>query len=472
MVNKRVCVIGAGAAGMAALQVLTDRGFEVDCFEKSDRVGGHWHTDYESLHLITSRDVSGFAGFPMPADYPVYPSRDQMRRYLESFCDHHGLRDRITFETSVESVRPIGRSGRDGWEIVTSDGRTRHYGAVLVANGHLVQPNMPDYPGEFTGKQIHSSEYRNIDDVEGTRVLVVGAGNSGCDMVVDAANARLDAHVSVRRGQVFQPKAIFGKPRAELRWLTRLPGVLQERVTRALVNVVVGAPSRYRGLPEPSTRNLDKQPPVVNNLLLYWIQHGRITVQPGIDRLDGKTVHFTDGSSNEYDTIIWATGFQPTFPFMDHDLFQWRDGTPLRVGGLTVPVGLERLFFVGLAAPRGPQLPVYSAQSELIVRFLELLEDDDFELSAYLAARETPDDRIDIVRRFWQAQMDGTHRRIDKLTRRRRSIRGRTSGSETQPESKGHTSARAVAVPGPHRLDPSAAPTGEAARTAAGAPRG
>jgi NAD(P)-dependent dehydrogenase (short-subunit alcohol dehydrogenase family) len=123
------------------------------------------------------------------------------------------------------------------------------------------------YEGRFTGKQLHSSGYRNLDDIEGHRVLVVGAGNSGCDMVVDAANARLDAHISVRRGQMFQPKAIFGKPRAELRWLARLPGVVQERVIRALVDIVVGPTSAYRGLPEPATRNLDKQPPVVNNLL-------------------------------------------------------------------------------------------------------------------------------------------------------------------------------------------------------------
>ena len=71
MASSRSCIIGAGAAGMAALQVLTARGFAVECFERTDRVGGHWHTDYDSLHLITSRDVSGFAGFPMPADYPV-----------------------------------------------------------------------------------------------------------------------------------------------------------------------------------------------------------------------------------------------------------------------------------------------------------------------------------------------------------------------------------------------------------------
>src|SRR3954454_18293548 len=85
MTTSRYCVVGAGAAGLAAVKVLTEQGFAVDCFERTDRGGGHWHTDYESLHLITSRDVSGFEGHPMPPEFPVYPSRDQMRAYIESF---------------------------------------------------------------------------------------------------------------------------------------------------------------------------------------------------------------------------------------------------------------------------------------------------------------------------------------------------------------------------------------------------
>jgi cation diffusion facilitator CzcD-associated flavoprotein CzcO len=84
------CVIGAGAAGLGALQVLLHEGFSVDCFERADRVGGHWHTDYDCLHLITPRDSSGFDGFPMPSEYPLFPSRDQMRDYILGFAAHHG----------------------------------------------------------------------------------------------------------------------------------------------------------------------------------------------------------------------------------------------------------------------------------------------------------------------------------------------------------------------------------------------
>jgi cation diffusion facilitator CzcD-associated flavoprotein CzcO len=413
MTTSRYCVVGAGAAGLAAVQVLTRQGFAVDCFERTDRVGGHWHTDYESLHLITSRDVSGFEGHPMPPEFPVYPSRDQMRAYIESFADRFDVRRHVTFGTEVTRVDPEGPAGERGWEVETSDGRRTRYDGVLVANGHLWDANVPDIAADFTGLSLHSSQYRNVDDVKGDRVLVVGAGNSGCDLAVDAAMGRLTTAISVRRGQVFQPKAIFGRPRAELAWLTRLPPVLQERVTRALVRVVVGPPEVYRGLPAPVTRNLNDQPPVVNNLLLYWIQHGRIDVVPGLRRIDGQVVHFADGSAREFDTILWATGFRAALPFLDPQLLSWDDGVPLRVAGLTVPVGLQRLYFIGLAAPRGPQLPVYSRQARLVARLLRLTESGGSVAGAF--DRQVPDGRIDIVRPVWNDQMRATERLVGTL---------------------------------------------------------
>ena len=113
----RYCVIGAGAAGISALEQLRQAGHDVDCYEKSDRVGGHWHTDYDMLHLITSRDMTHFEGFPMPADYPHFPRRDQVREYIESYA-----RPRATTTSSGSTPpsprwcrsRPTGRWDRPG----------------------------------------------------------------------------------------------------------------------------------------------------------------------------------------------------------------------------------------------------------------------------------------------------------------------------------------------------------------------
>ena len=414
LVVMKICVIGAGAAGLGAMEVLQRHGIAFDCFEQTERVGGHWHTDYESLHLITSRDLSGFAGYPMPSSYPVYPSRDQMREYLEGFATETGVRAHVRFGVRVEQVTPLGPAGRDGWSVQTSDGETREYTGVFVANGHLWDQNLPSYPGEFTGQQIHSGSYRTVDEIEGTRVLTVGAGNSGCDLAVDAANARLESTISLRRGQMFQPKAVFGRPRAELKWMAKLPMWLNERIARLMSDVVIGSPTRYAGLPEPATRNLNEQPPVVNNLLPYWIHHGRIDVKPGIERLDGRTVWFVDGTSGEFDTILWATGFNVKLPFLDPSLIRWRDGVPLRTAGLTLPVGAENLYFIGLAAPRGPQLPVYSAQTELVVKMLALDPARRCALAAHFAEIDVPDARVDIVRPVWNRQMRDAGKALER----------------------------------------------------------
>jgi cation diffusion facilitator CzcD-associated flavoprotein CzcO len=411
------CLIGAGAAGLGALQVLRDEGFAVDCFERGDRVGGHWHTDYECLHLITPRDSSGFAGFPMPHEYPLFPSRDQMRDYILAFAAHHGLGDDIRFNTEVTSVRLRGERGLAGWEVMTSDGASRDYDGVIVANGHLWDPFVPEYPGRFAGRVLHSGRYRNASELRGQRVLVVGAGNSGCDLAVDVSQAGCETYISVRCGPVFQPKTLFGRPRSELPLLGRLPVRLQERVARSLIDVALGRPERY-GLPAPATRNLHRNRPVVNGQLLHFIHHGRVHVTPAIACFDGHDVHFTDGSIRTIDTIVYATGFKASVPFLDPQLLRTRDGVPLRVAGMTLPLGLERLYFVGLAAPRGPQLPVYSAQAHLVAKFLRAAEGTAIPLSATYAKRSPAESRIDIPRHEWQRDMDRSHRHIDRILRR------------------------------------------------------
>ena len=412
------CVIGAGAAGLGALQVLRDEGFSVDCCEQWDRIGGHWHTDYDCLHLITPRDTSGFEGLPMPKDYPLFPSRDQMRDYILGFAAHHGLGSRIRFNTAVTELRPIGERGEGGWEVATSDGERAAYDGVIVANGHLRDPFVPEYPGRFAGHVVHSGRYRNADDLHGDRVLVVGAGNSGCDLAVDAAQAGRETHISVRAGLVFQPKTLYGRPRSELPLLGRLPVRAQERVTRALIDVSLGAPERY-GLPAPATRNLHRNRPVVNGQLLHFIHHGRVRVAPGIERLDGQYVHFTDGTTRAFDTIVYATGFKATIPFLDGVPLRRADGVPLRVAGMTLPLELERLFFIGLAAPRGPQLPVYSAQTRLVAKFLRAHERGEARLAECLGRGARPEARIDIPRHEWQRDMVRTRKRIDRILRRR-----------------------------------------------------
>jgi cation diffusion facilitator CzcD-associated flavoprotein CzcO len=412
--RPRYCVIGAGAAGLAAIRALQERGLDFDCFEATDRVGGHWHTDYDALHLITPRSGSGFRGDPMPDAWADFPRRSQMVEYLEGHADRHDLRARVTFGVRVDRLEPLGANGADGWDVTLSTGETRRYAGVLVANGHNSVPSIPTVPGTFAGKAIHSGAYRNPTDIAGKRVLVVGSGNSGCDIASELAQAGYDIVLSVRHGHLFQPKSFFGRPRGSLP-IMKLPPRILDPVLRALIRMSVGKPETY-GLPKPVATSLNDQRPVVNSLVLHWIQHGRVVPAPGLRRFDGNVVEFTDGTRHEVDTIVWATGFQAALPFLADDLIRREGGIPLRVAGCILPFhGPARLYFVGLCAPRGPQLPVYSDQSTVIMDMLELQERMDGTLVDAFSAVDRPEAKIDIVRAFWNDQMTRTRKRLDRL---------------------------------------------------------
>ncbi|MGA8209516.1 MAG: NAD(P)-binding domain-containing protein [Nocardioidaceae bacterium] len=412
----RYCVIGAGAAGLSAAATLRGAGHDVVCYEKTDRVGGHWNTDYDALHLITSRDTTTFDDFPMPDHYPHFPRRDEVRDYIKSYADARGLERVIQFGTCVESVSPVptdGRPGTAGWVVHTSRGNQEHFDGVLVANGHLWDPKIPDVPGDFDGVQLHSSQYQNVSDLKGSRVLVVGAGNSGCDLAVDVAQHRLETDVVMSKGIQFQPKTYLGLPRQQLDFLRQYTSAEQDFINRLMSRIVLGAPADY-GMPVPEARSLADGPVTVNSLLMYWIQHGRVGVRPVIERFEGSTVHFLDGTSADYDNILWATGFNARLPFLAEDLIRWESGVPIRRAGGILPEGVEQLYFIGLIAPRGPQIPVYGLQSALVVRMLALHARGVLgPVAEQFEKLQEAELRIDIVRDTWLEQMDDTERLLD-----------------------------------------------------------
>lgn len=417
----RYCIIGAGAAGLSATKLLLDEGHDVVCFESSDVPGGHWNTDYEALHLITSRDQTHFPDFPMPSDYPHFPSRQQVVNYIHSYADAFDLHRAITYNTSVLSVTPLptdpaDQVGSAGWSVVSSRGHEGEFDGVLVANGHLWDAKVPEISRHFTGRQLHTSQYNNVSDLEGNRVLVVGAGNSGCDMAVDVAQSRREVDIVIRKGIHFQPKMYFGIPRSQLPFLSDFTGEEQDLISRLLARVAIGENNAYPGLPMPESHDLAGGATTINDLLLYWIQHGRVKVRPGIERIDGKTVYFSDGSSKEYDSIIWATGFHTSLPFIEKDLLRWEEGAPVRYAGGILPEGVEKLFFVGLIAPRGPQIPVYGEQTQRILRMLELHEkNENLPLTSYFQRVQEPETRVDVIRHTWNDNMADTDAHLRSL---------------------------------------------------------
>jgi cation diffusion facilitator CzcD-associated flavoprotein CzcO len=373
--ERRYCVIGAGYSGNGIAKALSDAGIPYDQIERNSYIGGNWADGvYDSTHIISSRDSTQYGDFPMPRGYPDFPSREQVVDYLNAYVDHFGLRERIEFDTEVLRCEPLDEQGLAGWrvELQLPDGETevRHYAGVIVANGHHWDKRYPDYPGEFAGREIHSKDYKRTGDFEGERILVVGGGNSACDIAVEAAQAFGAADVSMRRGYWFLPKSFLGVPLAE--WdRPWVPLTAQRQIVKLAARATFGRYERY-GLERPDHRPFDRHP-TVNSQLLYFLRHGRVRPRPDIARLDGRAVHFTDGTSSEYDTIVWATGFNVSFPFLDRELFEWENGIPKRVGSMLVP-GTANLYIFGLLQPRGGAGPLITAGAAVAADIIRLQE--------------------------------------------------------------------------------------------------
>ena len=216
------------------------------------------------------------------------------------------------------------------WRVVwREDGQEREarFRGVMIANGTLSEPNLPTFKGEFAGEFLHSSVYRSPEQFAGKRVLVIGAGNSGCDIAVDAIHHGASCDLSMRRGYHFVPKYVLGRPADTLGGAVRLPMPLKRKIDKALLSLFVGDPRKY-GFPEPDHK-LYESHPIVNSLVLYHAGHGDLTVRPDIGEFDGATVRFKDGTSAEYDLVLAATGYKLHYPFIDDAALNWRGDAPL-----------------------------------------------------------------------------------------------------------------------------------------------
>src|SRR3954467_9834247 len=314
------CVIGAGSSGIAAAKKLNDAGIPFDCFEKSDRVGGNWvfgnknrmSSAYRSLHINTSRDRMEYADFPMPRDYPDFPHHAQIARYFDDYVDHFGFRDRITFETGVERAE-LDDNGV--WNITLDTAETRHYDALLVANGHHWDARWPDppFPGEFAGTEMHAHHYVDNSDMRDKNVVVLGMGNSAMDIAVEASGVANRVFLAARRGAHVIPKYLWGRPLDQMGLSPRIPWPVRRTILQLIIGSTTGSLERY-GLPKPDHK-IGEAHPTIPDEILSCLTHGTITPKPNIASLEGSAVHFSDGTAVHADVVIYATGYKVTFPF-------------------------------------------------------------------------------------------------------------------------------------------------------------
>ncbi len=367
------CVIGAGASGLATAKALVDRGIAFDWFEKGSMVGGLWRIDndnggaaaYETLHLNSSRPLTQYPSDPMPEDWPDYPSHQLMAGYFQDFADRHGLTGRITFNTPVEKVEPVRRprpARLNGWAVTTPN-RHEDLPARVRLQRSSQRASIPDFPGDFTGESFHAHEYLKPEVFEDKDVLVIGVGNSGMDIACDATKLAKSVSVVTRHGVHVLPKYAFGRPIDQFGTPVNayVPFPLERGIYEVIQRFTTGSPES-RGLPKPDHRLLSAHP-TVSSEFCDRVGHGDIEMKPGVERFDGNTVHFDDGSSIEVDLLVYATGYRVSLPFFDPDVYDPAGNTmPLYQRVLTPE--LPGLFFIGFVQTVGSNIPLMELQAE------------------------------------------------------------------------------------------------------------
>jgi dimethylaniline monooxygenase (N-oxide forming) len=375
---NRVLVIGAGSAGITAAKALAEAGVPFDCFEKGPHIGGNWVLEnpngmsacYSTLEMNTSGSRMQFSDFPMGID--DYPMHWEVRDYFDRYAENFGIRERITFNAEVERVERL----EDGtWEAtVAGEGVggqvVNRYRAVVVANGHHWDKRWPDppFPGSdgFAGEQIHGHDYRGPQMLEGRRVVVVGAGNSGMDLARDASHVAEATYLSVRRGVWVIRKRIDGKPVDQ----TLLPAWLPWRVKQKAFEYLrrrSGDPTEV-GLPQPDHK-VGHAHPTLSDQIYDRLAAGAVEPKPNIREIRPESVVFEDGSEVDADLIVYCTGYSVSFPFFDPELIS-APGNDLPLYRRVFHPDVPGVYFIGLAQPLGAIMPIAEEQGRWVADLL------------------------------------------------------------------------------------------------------
>lgn len=369
----KACIIGAGASGIAACKVFQEHGIDFDCYEKGSDLGGLWwygndngmSSIYKNLCINTSKQMMAYSDYPMPDDYPDYPGHALIHQYFKNYAEHFHIRNRIQFNTAVLSVSP--KAGK--YIVDTDKAKGLEYDAVIVCNGHHWNPKLATFEGKFSGEEMHSHNFKTAEPFTDKNVLVVGIGNSAVDIACEVSGVAKNTVISTRSGAYIVPKYLFGVPTDHISKppLAYAPLALQRAALLASLLVNVGKQENY-GVPTPKQPILS-QHPTISQELLGKVGHGKIRIKPNIQRLDGKTVYFEDGSSENFDTIIYSTGYHITFPFFDKKFIDPKDNEMPLYHKVVHPEH-PNLFFLGLIQPLGAIMPLSEQQAIWVANIL------------------------------------------------------------------------------------------------------
>ena len=394
MTNKRVCVVGAGPSGLVSTKTLLQAGLDVDCYETSSEIGGHWVLNnpsgrsaaYKSLQTNTTKYMSRLSDFTMPEEWPDFPSCDQVRQWFCDYADHFDVRRHVQTECEVVAADP-DPSG-SGWTVTLQqkdgDRRTETYDGLIAASGNYWDPKRVTYDGQFDGTIVHTLGYRAPDEpleTKGKHIIVVGIGTTGCELACELAMSdAASVTLSARSGNWILPKQLDGDAAPTPPPLSHptdpvplplriLPQSWRVWVFERMVEQVFKKNFKARmarfeelGLPPPPPSPLTKRPTLAQDLMDF-MEKGAIAAKPGIKRTDGRSVTFTDGSSIEADIIFNAVGYHLSYSYLPKDIVDTSDDDLDLFLGTNVPTR-DDLFIVGASRPMGAFWPIAEAQAK------------------------------------------------------------------------------------------------------------
>ena len=349
MVQRRVAVIGAGAAGLCAAKHLLAKGIDVVVYELGTCIGGLWVYEndnglsgaYQSLHVNSENKVTAYKDFPFADSAPIYPDHVQMAQYLVDYAERFDLRRLIRFSSKVVAVE---RASGGDWEVTLANETHERFNAVVVASGHQGVPSHPPFAKDFTAEYLHSHSYRVPEPFKGKEVLVVGAGNSACDIASDICTVTASTTMAARSPVLLMPRMFLGMPtsrvlgKIEKSWM---PWAIRRRMRELIARMAHGRMEQW-GFVTPKTRTH----PAGHHLLIGHFIWNRIKAKPGIKKITGNVVTFSDGSAKRFDTVIAATGYEVHLPFLGAELSPMK-GRWLELYRQVVKPGVPGIYFVG-----------------------------------------------------------------------------------------------------------------------------
>jgi putative flavoprotein involved in K+ transport len=372
--SYEIVVVGAGSAGLATAALLQREGLRPLVLEAGPEPGAAWRERYDRLRLHTPRLLSGLPGLRIPRRYGRWVARDDLIEYFHDYTDVHDIDVRVN--CTVERIEPqqppaaVFRPGAGGlsvgasshsWMLDTSDG-VIHAGHVVVATGYNGAPFVPSWPGResFTGKLVHSSQYRSPAPYRGQDVLVVGAGNSGAEIAHDVADGgAARSRLSVRTPPQIVRRATLGIPAQLLGMAIRkLPPHWVDPFTMWQRKVAI-PDLTAQGLPRPPhgvrTAFLSTgTTPILDVGIVDAVRHGRVEIVAAVEGFEGDDVLLADGARIGPDAVIAATGFRAGLDgLVGHLDVLGPRGLPKQTDGRPV---LPGLWFVGFTPTLGGQL--------------------------------------------------------------------------------------------------------------------